>query len=76
MGGVAPGEATIRNVLLQLDDLFDEIATDLNALQATGRDLNGNIPVVPNNDILAWWPARIWPCSGTALTATSSTTLL
>lgn len=51
MGGVAPGEATIRNVLLQLDDLFDEIATDLNALQATGRDLNGNIPVVPNNDI-------------------------
>lgn len=51
MGGVTAGESTIRNVMVQMDTLFNEIATDLNGLQAVGRDLNGNIPVAPDNEI-------------------------
>ncbi len=51
LAGNTPGTTTIRSVLESMDTLFNEIATNINALQATGRDLNGNVPTPPDDQI-------------------------
>jgi flagellar hook-associated protein 1 len=40
-GGNASGSVSIRQVLQQVNTLFDTLATQINTLQTTGRDLNG-----------------------------------
>lgn len=42
MGGNNPAVTTVRGILEKLDTLVDTIATQINALQTAGRDLNGN----------------------------------
>jgi flagellar hook-associated protein 1 len=43
MGGNDPTLSTVRGVLGQLDSLLETIVTEINALQATGRDQAGNL---------------------------------
>lgn len=51
IGGNDPALTTIRGLLEGLDTLFTELATQINTLQASGRDLNGNIPAPPDDEI-------------------------
>ncbi len=51
VGGNAAGTTTIRSVLGGLDTTFNQLATQINSLQSTGRDLNGNIPSAANSNI-------------------------
>jgi flagellar hook-associated protein 1 FlgK len=43
MGGNDPTLSTVRGVLGQLNNLLDTIVTQINNLQAAGRDQNGNL---------------------------------
>lgn len=43
MGGNNPTLSTVRGVLGQLDNLMNTITTQINNLQAAGRDQNGNL---------------------------------
>jgi flagellar hook-associated protein 1 FlgK len=47
LGGNTPGQATLRGMMGELNTLFSEIATQVNTLQANGRDLSGNVPTEP-----------------------------
>ncbi|MGE0199925.1 MAG: flagellar hook-associated protein FlgK [Candidatus Melainabacteria bacterium] len=38
-----PTQVNVRTILTDLDTLFTQLATQINALQTTGRDLNGNV---------------------------------
>ncbi|MBX2859617.1 MAG: flagellar hook-associated protein FlgK [Vampirovibrio sp.] len=50
-GGNGTTTTTVRGVLGDLDTLLTEIATQVNALQATGRDINGNLSPAPIFDL-------------------------
>lgn len=43
MGGNDPGLSTVQGILGKLNTLVDTIATEINNLQAAGRDQNGNL---------------------------------
>jgi flagellar hook-associated protein 1 FlgK len=43
MGGNDPSLTTVRGALGKLDTLLNTIVTQVNSLQTTGRDLNGNL---------------------------------
>jgi flagellar hook-associated protein 1 FlgK len=45
MGENTAGLTNVRSVMGDLDTLLNEIATQVNALQTTGRDLTGNVSV-------------------------------
>lgn len=47
MGGNDPALSTVRGVLGKLDNLISTIATEMNNLQAAGRDQNGNLGTTP-----------------------------
>lgn len=57
LGGNDPDITTVRGLLEDLNALFSEVAVQINALQAGGRDLNGNIPVAPDDEIFILTPA-------------------
>lgn len=42
MGGTDPGLSTVQNVLNRLDNLLQTVVAQVNQLQQTGRDLDGN----------------------------------
>lgn len=43
MGGNAPGTVSIRSTLEKLNTLLSTVATQINALQAAGRDMSGTL---------------------------------
>jgi flagellar hook-associated protein 1 FlgK len=47
MGGNSPTLSTVRGVMGQLDNLLNTIVTQINNLQAAGRDQNGNLGPAP-----------------------------
>ncbi len=51
IGDNSSSSTSIRSVLENMDTLFNEIATQVNSLQAAGRDLSGNIPTAGNDAI-------------------------
>lgn len=51
VGSNDPNITTIRGLLEDLDTLLGQIVTEINNLQATGRDLNGDIPTPPDDEV-------------------------
>lgn len=51
MGGDGTDPFSIRHLMDQLNTLFGEMATAINAVQAAGRDLYGNIPAAPDDEL-------------------------
>lgn len=53
MGSNDTGITTLRGMMVNLDTLFGQIATQVNTLQAGGLDYNGNAPVSPDDAIFS-----------------------
>ncbi len=58
-GNASPGQTTVRGLLVNLDTLLGAVVSQVNALQAGGRDLTGATPAAPNDQIIV--PPAVTP---------------